>query len=256
MTVVERLMLFLAGGFLLTMPLFLVLGRGGGVLHPDVGRRPGPVSPGEWLRSWLTWLLSPVERAAVRLRLAPELFNYVGLALGFGAGAAVAAGLLSVGGALYLFCGAADVLDGRIARARGVTSRYGAFLDSTLDRFAEMFVFLGLAWYFRDGEWAALIAVLALGGSLLVSYARARGQSLGVDFNRGIMQRAERIVLLSAAALFDGVVTRRLGWSAGTILATAAALIGAGSFATAVYRTVAIGRRLRDEERSAPKGRG
>lgn len=243
-------MLVLAGAFLLTMPVFLVRSRGR-TLDPNVIRRPAPPSVTGWLREWLNWLMSPLERAAVRRRLAPEVFNHIGLALGFVAGAAFAAGLLAVGGALYLFCGAADVLDGRIARARGVTSLYGAFLDSTLDRFAETFVFLGLAWLFRGRPWAALIAVLALGGSLLVSYARARGQSLGVDFRKGIMQRAERIVLLSLAALFDGVVTRRVGWTAGTLLACTVALIGAGSFATAVYRTVAIGRELRGKGNEA-----
>ena len=90
-----------------------------------------------------------------------------------------------------------------------------------------------------------MLCLFALAGSLLVSYTRARGQAVGVDFNQGIMQRAERIVLLCAAALFDGVVTGWLGWSRGTLLAVTVGLIGAGSMATAVYRTAAIARRLR-----------
>jgi CDP-diacylglycerol--glycerol-3-phosphate 3-phosphatidyltransferase len=244
MTGLDLWMLLLAGGFLLTMPLYRLLGRGS-VLDPDLAGRPRSVLLGVWLKSWLMWVISPIERAALRLGLAPEVFNYVGLVFSLGAGAAFAVGRLPLAAMLYLLCGAADVLDGRIARARGIVSRYGAFLDSTLDRFAETFVFLGLAWYYRARPWAALVAVLARGGSLLVSYTRARGQSLGVDFRKGIMQRAERLVLLCLAALLDEVATSWLGWSGGTLLAVTVALIGAGSLATAVYRTVAIGRRLR-----------
>ena len=232
------------GGFLLTMPLFLFVGRRR-VLDPDLPQRARSALLGSWLKDWLLWVISPVERAAVRRGLAPEVFNYVGLFLSAGAGAALAAGFLPFGALLYLLCGAADVLDGRIARAQGVSSDYGAFLDSTLDRFAETFVFLGLAWYFRSSPAAGLLCLVALAGSLLVSYTRARGQAVGVDFNKGIMQRAERIVLLSAAALFDGVVTGWLEWSRGTLLAVTVILIGAGSMATAVYRTAAIARRLR-----------
>ncbi|MFN2387491.1 MAG: CDP-alcohol phosphatidyltransferase family protein [Thermoanaerobaculia bacterium] len=232
------------GGFLLTMPLYRVV-RGRRVLDPDLPHRPRSVLLGSWLKEWLLWVISPVERAAVRRGIAPEVFNYVGLILSAGAGAALAAGFLPLGALLYLLCGAADVLDGRIARARGVSSEYGAFLDSTLDRFAETFVFLGLAWYFRSWPAAGLFCLLALAGSLLVSYTRARGQGVGVDFNKGIMQRAERIVLLSAAALFDGMVTAWLEWARGTLMAVTVLLIGVGSMVTAVYRTTAIGRRLR-----------
>lgn len=244
MTGLDGAALLVCGAFLLTFPVFMVLGRSREP-ETDLTSRPRSLLLGQWLRGWLAWLISPLERAAVRRRLAPELFNYVGLALSLASGAAFALGSLPLGGVLYLFCGAADVLDGRIARARGLTSSYGAFLDSTLDRFAETFVFLGLAWYFRTSPWAALVAVLALGGSFLVSYTRARGQGLGVDFAKGIMQRAERIVLLSLAALLDGPVCRSLTWRPGTLLAVTVMLIGAGSFGTAVYRTIAIGRRLR-----------
>jgi phosphatidylglycerophosphate synthase len=244
MTTVDGAALLVCGAFLLTFPVFLALGR---TREPesDLTSRPRSLLLGQWLREWLAWLITPLERVAVRLRLAPELINYVGVGLSLASGAAFASGSLPLGGVFYLLCGAADVLDGRIARARGVTSSYGAFLDSTLDRFAETFVFLGLAWYFRTSPWAALVAVLAVGGSFLVSYTRARGQGLGVDFAKGIMQRAERIVLLSLAGLIDGPVCRAVAWRPGTLLALFVALIGAGSFGTAVYRTIAIGRRLR-----------
>jgi CDP-diacylglycerol--glycerol-3-phosphate 3-phosphatidyltransferase len=83
----------------------------------------------------------------------------------------------------------------------------------------------------------ALSTVLALGGSMLVSYTRAKGEALGVSCKGGIMQRAERLVLLALAALLDAPLSARAGWSPGTVLGLAAAVIGLGSLGTAAYRT-------------------
>ncbi len=244
MTGLDGVALALAVSLLLTIPVFRVLARGRPG-DPDAARRSKTSTVAHWLHEWMAWVVSPVERLAVRRRLPPELFNYVGLGFGAASGLAFAAGALPLGGLLVAFSGIADVVDGRVARARGVASHFGAFLDSTLDRFAETFAFLGIAWYFGPNRWLTLLVVAALGGSFLVSYARARGQAVGVDCTTGIMQRAERLVLLSLAALFDSLVTSRLGWPAGSLLAAAIGVIGLGSLSTAVYRVVFIARRLR-----------
>ena len=102
-----------------------------------------------------------------------------------------------------LLGGAADVLDGRIARARDMAGERGAFLDSTLDRFAEVGAFIGLIVMYRDSATAVTIVAVALGGSLLVSYARARGESLGIVCKVGIMQRAERLLLVGFGGILD-----------------------------------------------------
>ncbi|MEP7086849.1 MAG: CDP-alcohol phosphatidyltransferase family protein, partial [Gemmatimonadota bacterium] len=138
--------------------------------------------------------------------------------------------------------------DGRIARARGIGSNYGEFLDSMLDRFAEMFAFLGIALYFEPTWWAMSATVLASGGSMMVSYARAKGEAVGVDCRGGIMQRAERLVTLAVASLIDTPITAALGWIPGVILLSAVTLIGLGSLGTAVYRTVYICKALRKME--------
>lgn len=234
----------------LTMPVFAVVRRRRAV-DADVARRPTTILLGTWVRDWLMWLIAPVERKFVEWKLSPDIFNYIGGAFGLFAGIAYAKNELALGGWLILIGGLADIFDGRIARARGIGSNYGEFLDSMLDRFAEMFAFLGIALYFEPTWWAMSATVLASGGSMLVSYARAKGEAVGVDCRGGIMQRAERLVTLAVASLLDTPVTTALGWIPGVILLSAVTLIGLGSLGTAVYRTIYICRALKKMEREA-----
>ena len=238
---------------ILTMPIYAVMARRRPV-DPDVARRPTTILLGTWVRDWLMWMIGPVERKFVEWKLSPDIFNYIGGAFGFFAGFAYANNELALGGWLILIGGLADIFDGRIARARGIGSNYGEFLDSMLDRFAEMFAFIGIALYFEPTWWAMTATVLASGGSMMVSYARAKGEAVGVDCRGGIMQRAERLVVLALASLLDTPVTTALGWIPGTILLSAVTLIGLGSLGTAVYRTVYICRALRRMERDAAAG--
>ena len=228
---------------LATMPVYALIGRRRAG-DPDVSRRPATVLLGHWVRDWLIWMISPLERLFVALRVPPLAFNAAGVALGAAAGVAYGVGDPGAGGWLVLLGGAADIFDGRIARARGLASKAGAFLDSTLDRFAETFTFAGLAVAYRASTWGVLTTVLALGGSLLVSYARARGEGLGVQFRGGLMQRAERLVLLALASLLDPLLAARADWPAGGLLLGMLAFIGLASLATALHRTVAIARAL------------
>ncbi|CAN5134302.1 CDP-alcohol phosphatidyltransferase family protein [soil metagenome] len=229
---------------LLTMPVF-AMARRNRVMDSDVARRGSTVLLGYWLRDWLMWLIGPVERTMVRVGISPDVFNYLGLLLAAGAGLAFARGALGIAGWLVLLGGAADVFDGRIARARGLANSYGAFLDSTLDRFAETLTFLGLIVYFAAVPVMVLATAAALGGSLLVSYTRARGEALGITGSGGVMQRAERLVLLAVGSILDPTITSRAGWGAGTVLAIVLILIAVGTAGTAIYRTVSIARMLR-----------
>ena len=145
---------------------------------------------------------------------------------------------------MVLLSGFADVMDGEIARAKGIADARGAFLDSTLDRFSEYFAFIGLAWFYR-GDIVALLVVIALGGSLLVSYTRARGESVGVLCKFGVMQRAERMLLVGVGSIFDPALSAALGWQQGSILGWLIAVIAVGTVATSVYRTVWISNALK-----------
>lgn len=210
---------------------------------------------GNFLVHWFMWAIGPIERLSLALRLTPDFFNWLGLALGAVAGLLFAFGRLGWGGVVMLLGGICDVMDGRIARHMKMASSYGAFIDSTLDRFVEVFAFLGLVYFLRDSPGGPLLAAAAITGSLLVSYARARGESQGVLCKEGLMQRAERIALLVFAVFFDGPITLSFGFAQGSVVMVVLAVISAGTFATAFHRTLWIGTRLRERDREKSAGR-
>lgn len=247
MTWIDVVALSLVAAALATMPVFALVRRGQ-PLDADVARRSASLLLGFWVRDWLMWVIGPAERALVRARVSPDVFNYIGVACGAAAGWAFAVGALSAGGWLVLCGGLADIFDGRIARARGLANRYGAFMDSTLDRFAEVFAFVGVAWWLAETRLGAAVTLLAISASLLVSYTRARGEAVGVSGTGGIMQRAERLVVLALAGLLDAPAAARFGWAPGTLLFGAVTLIAVGALGTAVYRTAAIARTLSRED--------
>jgi CDP-diacylglycerol--glycerol-3-phosphate 3-phosphatidyltransferase len=200
---------------------------------------------GDFLLHWFLWALSPLERLAKALGLTADAFNAFGLLFGLASGIAIGSGHLELGGWAILLGGVCDVLDGRVARAQQVSSPYGAFIDSTLDRFVEVFVFLGFVVDLRAFTWGPLLAAGAITGSLLVSYARARGESVGVLCKEGLMQRAERLVLIFAACMLDRPLATALGWTPGTLALWTLGIIAAGTFTTAAHRTLWIASRLR-----------
>lgn len=200
---------------------------------------------GDFVAHWFLWALSPLDRLSLRLGLGPDAYNAGGLAFGFLAGVAAGLGRLDLAGWAIALGGVCDIMDGRMARARSLASPYGTFIDSTLDRFVEVFAFLGFVVYLRAFAWGPLVAAAAITGSLLVSYTRARGESLGVLCKEGLMQRGERLVLTLLACLLDAPVTGALGARPGTLLFWTLALIAAGTFVTAAHRTYWIASRLR-----------
>ena len=110
-------------------------------------------------------------------------------------------------GGVILFAGLFDMMDGRVARLGNMSSKFGALYDSVLDRYSELMTFFGICYYLsmKDYFLYALIAFVALIGSLMVSYVRARAEGLGIECKVGFMQRPERVVLTSLGALFCGV---------------------------------------------------
>jgi phosphatidylglycerophosphate synthase len=206
--------------------------------------RGGSFVLGFWVRNWFYWLIRPLTRASVAMGLSPLFYNLFAVACGIGSMAAYATGHFPAAGVLVFVSGLADVMDGEVARATNRADARGAFLDSTLDRFTEFFAFVGLAYFFAAG-WQAVSIVVALGGSLLVSYTRARGESVGVLCKVGVMQRAERMLLLGFASILDPALSSSLGRAAGTIVSFAVAVIALGTLVTSVHRTVWIARALR-----------
>jgi phosphatidylglycerophosphate synthase len=116
-------------------------------------------------------------------------------------------------GALILFAGLFDMLDGQVARLGNMSSIYGALFDSVLDRYSELFMFLGICYYLVAHHYfiSSLITFIALIGSMMVSYTRARAEGLGIESKGGLMQRPERIITVSLAAIACGITAHFLG---------------------------------------------
>lgn len=190
---------------------------------------------GRFFASFLVWLLGPAERLLLG-RISPNAITATSLAMCALTG--LAAGLGHLPGAVWLYAlaGILDVLDGRLARLGGTQNASGALFDSVSDRWGELFVFAGYAWYLHDSPW--LLAVMAASaGSMMVSYTRARAEGLGIDLAGGIMQRAERIVMVTGGTLIAAWCDD--AGTATTVLGVTMLLTGVASSATAVQRWIA-----------------
>lgn len=197
---------------------------------------------------WAYWATRPILAVADAAGLSADAVTLLGLALSIGAGTAAGFGAWGLAAVLLLWGGLCDMLDGELARRRGTVTVAGAFLDSNLDRLAEVALFFGLAAGFPD-RWGGFAAMAALVASLLVSYARARGEGLAVDCPAFGWERPHRLVLVLVALLVApflpaGRATLTLQLVCGAIA------VGAGL--TALGRIVVIRRMLlrREAERA------
>lgn len=188
------------------------------------------------LRDQGTRLLQPVMDLFVRTGLTPNGATTIGFVVTAGAGIAYFLGHLQLGGLLVLLGGFFDIVDGYIARRRSMSTPFGSFYDSTLDRVSEVVVLMGvMSLYVGDRPtlgvwWMVYVVAAAIAGSLLVSYTRARAEGLGIDCRVGLMQRAERILLLGIATLFFG------SWRSGVVLTWVMLAMAALTNLTALYR--------------------
>lgn len=162
------------------------------------------------VEGWLVGVLRPIIDALVRGRVHPNLLSTVGFLVTLSSAFAFHSHHVRTAGALILAGGIFDLFDGRVARATGLASSFGAFYDSTLDRISEIAVYLGILSLYNDyrlvlGDVGMIYAVmLAMAGSLMISYTRARAEGLGMDCKVGLMQRGERVIFIGLAALFFG----------------------------------------------------
>jgi len=156
-----------------------------------------------FFRRWFYWILGPIERTLIEKKVHPEVLNWAGLAFNILAGFQLAHGRPGTAALGIALGGGCDLLDGRIARKRGITSKRGAFIDSTLDRYADAAVYTGLLWLFAGDRVLSMIVFMAALGAMLVSYARARGEALGVQDAPAFAQRPERLLLTVLACMFS-----------------------------------------------------
>jgi CDP-diacylglycerol--glycerol-3-phosphate 3-phosphatidyltransferase len=143
-----------------------------------------------------------------RLGLSPNGVTILGFCLTAGVAVVLANGQLRLAGVLLIVTLGADALDGALARLTGTVSRFGAFLDSTLDRWAEVVIYGALVWHYLriDQDTPVLLATAAMAASLLVSYTRARAEGVGLECKEGMLTRFERLALLIFGLIFNLVV--------------------------------------------------
>jgi CDP-diacylglycerol--glycerol-3-phosphate 3-phosphatidyltransferase len=150
------------------------------------------------------WLLDRIVGALAATGVNPNSLTFLGLLVNFGAAANFAVGNFRTGALLIFFAGFLDMLDGQVARRQNRVTAFGAFYDSTLDRYADMALYMGLLVYYSvSGRTQyVVLAAVATAGSVMVSYARARAESLIPQCKVGFMERPERLVLLIIGGLF------------------------------------------------------
>jgi CDP-diacylglycerol--glycerol-3-phosphate 3-phosphatidyltransferase len=172
--------------------------------HP-VPTAAAPATLTDWMRSRFKSVLDSIGGFAGRLGFSPNAITLLGLAGALFGALLLALGSIRVGGLVILLSGALDGLDGALARLQGKTSKFGAFLDSTCDRWSELFLFGGLTVYFAvdaDGFGVVLTFAAAV-GSVMVSYVKARAEGLGLECKVGLLTRMERYLVLCPALLLD-----------------------------------------------------
>lgn len=193
-----------------------------------------------WARNFFKGFLQTVARFFQRLGVSPNQLTLIGLVLQALVAVVIALGYLPLAGVLLVFSSIFDAFDGTLARMTGQSSRFGAFFDATLDRYAEALVLFGLLVYFSgqaDSRTEILLIYVAVVGSLLVSYTRAKAESLDIPCMEGVLTRAERVALLVIGLLLAG-------WhpiaALPSILTLVLWLLAILSNVTAVQRIVAV----------------
>ena len=194
------------------------------------------------LGGWAYWVTRPVLDAARVLRLTPDILTGIGLGLNVAAG--ILAGLGAFGWAFValLWGSAADLLDGELARSTGPSSRAGAFLDSSLDRMSEIALLAGLGFVLHPQRAGVVCAIAALAASFMVSYARARGEGLGVACPTFGLERPHRLLVFLFAMLLATFLSPT---AANELLTYTCGLIALGAGLTALGRMVIIHQLLR-----------
>lgn len=156
------------------------------------------------LRSSVDKAVKPLGDSLRKTRISPDHLTIAGLVIAVGAAVAVGAGYLALGLLLVILAALPDLLDGALAKASNTSSQRGAFFDSVVDRVTDSLLLGGVAWYLvgRESPYIALVPFAVAAMSSVISYERAKAESLGLSAKGGLMERAERIILLCLGLLF------------------------------------------------------
>ncbi|MGN0258140.1 MAG: CDP-alcohol phosphatidyltransferase family protein [Bacteroides sp.] len=201
----------------------------------------------DFLQQLIYKIINPLVHGMIKVGITPNFITTTGLVLNILAAAlfiyagACCPGELSYvgwGGGIVLFAGLFDMMDGRVARMGNMCSTFGAFYDSVLDRYSELVTLLGISYYLLLNGYlcGSVLTSIALIGSLMVSYVRARAEGLDLECKVGLMQRPERVVLAALGAIFTGVFQDITAFDPMLILIVPMGIIALLANATAFYR--------------------
>lgn len=208
----------------------------------------------DWIKTGYLRVIEPVAGWLVRLGVHPNTITLVGTACTVAGGAIYAAGHIRTAGWVIGLTALTDVLDGTVARRTGRTSRFGAFLDSSLDRLSDGAVMAGIAvFYATSAEHRStpmlVVALAGLIGAFMTSYTRARAEALGLEMKEiGMLQRPERVVLLSAPQAFFGLTLN--GWALAAIIV----LLSVTAWITVVQRVIHVYRETTKPDGESARG--
>ena len=170
----------------------------------------------DFLQKVIYYLINPLIKGMIKIGITPNFITTTGFILNlFATGLMIYAAIydpsntsiIGYAGGVIIFAGLLDMMDGRLARLGNMQSTFGALWDSTLDRYSELFTLFGILFYLLANQWvwSGIITFLAIIGSIMVSYVRARGEGLGLDVKVGFMQRPERVVVTAIGSIVCGV---------------------------------------------------
>ena len=220
---------------------------------PRVVKQGGTPLLGEYFMEFGLWVFKPLTNSLIRWKVNPDALSWTSLVVQLVAAWAIALGDFGLGGWLLAVGAGFDALDGAVARARGISSDAGEVLDAAVDRWAEMAVFLAYGWYYRTDPLGFWLAGAALIGAVMVSYARAKGESFGIDAKMGLMQRHERAVYLCTATVISAMISWKLEPGVASprhyLVLLALGLIALFANVTGVQRTFFIRKALRAKGR-------
>ena len=182
-------------------------------------------------------ITGPIVPFLSKTRLTPDTLTWIGLGITVIAAAMVSQNHLLIGGVLVLVAGLFDILDGALARFNNRTTRFGALLDSTLDRFSEALLLFGLLILYLNGthELEIMLIFGVMVGSFLISYIRARAEGLGIECKTGLFTRAERVIILALGLMVNQVLITLI-------------VLAVFTFITVIQRLVHVWRQIRKQE--------
>jgi len=160
----------------------------------------------ERIGTWVRHYMLHVGMWLSRIGMTANMATVIGLLLNVGVAAVIASGHPRLGGILLLLASAFDMVDGAIARSTGSVSKFGGFFDSTIDRYSEVVVYVGLLIWLNTGSddhLGSLLVLIASSGALMISYARARAEAIGYSASVGLVARPERVILLAACLIIN-----------------------------------------------------